>query len=105
MDVEQIKTYIKSRLSSLQGEITDAQAGLIYHLTRDGGFDCQFDDNPIVFVLFGDERVTELSKADAGRVISYFGEKIDGQWQVKNVGQMSLLHREFAKEQGQLELF
>lgn len=96
---------IKSIESTLNGGITDPQAGLIFFLTKNAGFTCFWDDNPIVFVVFGDERVLDLCKADAARFITYFGRKGSLGWETKNISQMSALHTQFMKEMGQDTLF
>jgi len=101
----EIIAEINAIRSSLQGDVTDAQAGLIMHLTRDAMFDCEFDDNPIVEMIWGDSRVMEISKADAGRFISYFGEKDEDGWKVKNVRAMAGLHRAWTQSKGQLSFF
>jgi len=101
----EIITEIKAIRADLSGDATSAQMGLIMHLTRDATLDCHWDDNPIVESIFGDSRVSELSKADASRFIDYFGRKGEDGWEVQHVEQMSVLWHEFMKRQGQQELF
>ena len=105
MTVDEVAAQIEAISSTLPGDVTDAQAGLILHLTREAMIDCEFDDNPIVEHLWGDCRVTELSKARAGQFISYFGEKGADGWSVIHVLEMNLLHRAWTVTKGQLELF
>ena len=106
MSSEEIAARIRGIPSNLAGDASDAQVGLIMHLTRDAFIKCQFDENPIVEQIWGDGRVTELSKADAGRFIGYFGEKDeDGDWSVQRLDEMTILHRAYMESKGQLLLF
>lgn len=105
MTAEEVIAEIKVLPSTLPGDVTDSQAGLILHLTREAMIDCEFDDNPIVELIWSDCRVTELSKAEAGQFISYFGEKGADGWSVKRVLEMNLLHRAWTVSKGQLEMF
>ena len=105
MTIEEIIAEIKAIKADYAGDVTSPQTGLIQHLTRDALFDCHWDDNPIVETIWGDCRVSELSKADASRFIDHFGRKTDDGWEVQRIEQMAALWHEFMKRQGQQELF
>ena len=105
MKAEEIMAEIRAIPSSLAGDVTDAQAGLIMYLTKEAFIKCQFDDNPIVELIWRDCRVTELSKADAGRFITYFGDKGDEGWDVQRLQEMTVLHRAWMETKGQQSLF
>jgi len=106
MNAEHIIAEVKAIPSTLSGEATDAQVAAIMYITRDAFIKCGYDDNPVVEQIWGDERVTELSKADAARFIGYFGDKDDeGEWGAKRVEEISVLHRAWQEEKGQLLLF
>lgn len=96
---------IKSAPITLSGSATSAQLGLIMHLTDEAGFDVYWEENPILYVLFGDERPQELSKANAARFIDHFGDKTKEGWKVKNLPDMSALHVEYMRMKGQTTLF
>ena len=105
--IQSIIKEIKSIKTSLKGEITDSQAFAIMYITRDAGYGCSLEENGFLQLIFGDDMVHNLSKANAFRFIEYFGEKVDGKWYVNKdrLGDFWLLYHEMMKLDGQPMMF
>ena len=105
--IEAIVQGINDIDCTLEGEITDGQSWAIFYITKDAGYGCTVDENSFLQLIFGDDLVTNLSKADAYRFIEYFGEKEGGKWfaRTDRKTQFSELYNEIMRLDGQDTLF
>jgi len=105
--IKEIIKEIKSIDCTLEGEITDGQIFAIMYITKDAGYGCSVDENGFLQLIFGDDVVSNMNKADAYRFIEYFGEKQDGKWHARKdrLSQFNALYHEIMRLDGQPNMF